>query len=119
MEDIIDLDIIRPKPRKVKLAGKVIDVSFIPCGVTFEIDSLIRQLSELDPKKLNTDAETAKKGFDLTVELCAVFASAKYPELTKDWFMKECGVDQLGSFAKLIQEALTDSYKGVEAYGKN
>ena len=119
MEDIIDLDIIRPKSRKVKLAGKVIDISFIPCGVTFEIDNIVRQLVELDPMKLNTDPKVAKKGFDLTVELCSIFTSIKNPEFTKEWFMKECNVEQMGIIAKMIQEALAESYKGVESYGKN
>lgn len=119
MEDIVDLDIIRPKARKVKLAGKVIDVSFIPCGVTFEIDDLIRQLTSLDQDKMSTDPETMKKGFDLTVELCSIFATIKNPEMTKDWFMKECSVEQMGVLSKMIQVALSDSYKGVEQYGKN
>ena len=44
MSKVIDLDILRPDSKLIKLGGKEIDVSFIPCGITFELDSIVQQL---------------------------------------------------------------------------
>ena len=41
MSNVIDLDILRPEQKLVKLGGHEIDLSFIPCGITFEIDQIV------------------------------------------------------------------------------
>ena len=119
MEEIIDLDILRPKEVKVRLAGKVIDVSFIPCGITFEVDDLIRQISSLDQGKINTETAEAKKAFDLAIKLCATFATVDHPELTEEWMLKHCSPEQVNVLSGHIKDALISSLKGVEQYGKN
>jgi len=119
MEEVIDLDIIRPKGKKVRLAGKIIDVSFIPCGITFEVDDVVRQISSLDQEKITTDLVEAKKAFSLAVRLCAIFASVEYPEINEDWMMKHCSAEQINVLSDAIKEALIESYKGIERYGKN
>lgn len=119
MEEIMDLDILRPKSRKVKLAGKIIDVSFIPCGVTFEVDALLRELSEINQEKIGNDLEETKKGYNLAIQLCSVFVSAQYPEMNEEWFKKSTTSGQLTEIVNAIRDALAESYKGVEQYGKN
>lgn len=119
MEEIIDLDILRPKIKKVKLAGKILDISYIPCGVTFEIDGIIREMGTLDVSKLDRDTKETKRGFDLTLKLCSTYASIQYPEMTEEWFRKNCSAEQLNVLVTSIRNALTESYKGVEQYGKN
>lgn len=119
MDDVLDLDIIRPKTKKVKLAGKTIDVSFVPCGITFEVDEIVRKMANLDPNKIETDVAEARKGFDLAIDLCVAFASIQNPEFTKSWFLKNCSPAQLNGLADVIKVALYDSYKGLEQYGKN
>ena len=37
-EGIVDLDILKPPKKIIKLGGVQIDVSFVPCGITWEID---------------------------------------------------------------------------------
>lgn len=119
MDDIIDLDILRPKARKVKLAGKVIDVSFIPCGITFEVDSLVRELSSLDEEKMKTDEKEVQRAFNIALKLCSVFATLKYPDMTVEWFENNTSPEQVNALTNSIKEALADSYLGVERYGKN
>jgi len=119
MENVIDLDILRPKERKVKLAGVVLDVSYIPCGITFEVDATIRALAGIDQTKLGKDENVTKKGFDLTIELCSIFASVKHPEMTPGWFKENCSLEQINVLANTIKDSLNDSYLGVERYGKN
>ncbi len=119
MEEIIDLDIIRPKEKKVKLAGKIVDVSYVPCGVTFEVDELIRELEGLDLKKLGSDKVLQKKGFDAALKLCSLFFSTNDPEMTESWFKKNVSIDQMNILVDAIRSALLESYKGVERYGKN
>ncbi len=115
---IIDLDLLRPKKHLVKLAGHEIDVSFIPLGITFEIDSLSRQLLAISPDKRGAGGEETKKAFDLTIKMCSTFASLKHPEMDENWFRENADARQLGVFASAIRTALEESYKGVEAHGK-
>ena len=122
MSNIVDLDILRPESRNVKLNGKVFDVSFVPTGCTFEIDSIIRELQGITLKKgkeLTDDSDATKKAFDLTIRLCVAFVSHKCPEMDADWFMKSTSPQQVKVFAEAIKEALVSSYAGVEAYSKN
>jgi len=113
-----DLDVLRPKPNYIKLADTEIDVSFIPCGITFEIDSIMQDLSTITVEAVKDNPESARRAFDLTIRLCAAFCSWKNPEMTKEWFMENVDARQVREFAEAIKEALERSYSGIEDYGK-
>jgi len=120
VSDVIDLDILRPKPVLVKLGGKTIDVSFVPCAITFDLDNIIQNIAKLDSDKIkNNDKEEQKKAFDFGIKLCSVFCSEQHPDMTYDWFVKNTDAGQVQQFSGLIKNALMKSYAGVEAYGKN
>lgn len=115
MSNVVDLDVLKPEPRIVKIGGKSIDVSFIPCGITFSIDQIIRKLSKVKPEEI----ETTSDAFDLTVELCATFVAHEYPEMDEAWFRKNTSAGQIKMFAEAVKDALMASYRGIEEYGKN
>jgi len=117
--EVIDLDILRPKPKFIKLGGHEIDVSFIPCALTFEVDRLSRELVNLDLDEVQKGGDAAEKAFDYAIDLCVAFCSAKYPDMTKEWFMQNTDPIQINKLAETIQETLQRSYAGAEAYGKN
>ena len=117
-EGIVDLDILKPPKKIIKLGGVQIDVSFVPCGITWEIDSLVRKLSEYDENKLK-DEKSSKEALDIIIKLCSIFASFKNPELSEKWFRENVEMPQINAFVSLIKEALIRSYAGVEQYGKN
>ncbi|HON97041.1 MAG TPA: hypothetical protein PK222_02150 [Bacteroidales bacterium] len=117
-EGIVDLDILKPPKKIIKLGGVQIDVSFVPCGITWEIDSLVRKLSEYDENKLK-DEKSSKEALDIIIKLCSTFASFKNPELSEKWFRENVEMPQINAFVSLIKEALIRSYAGVEQYGKN
>ena len=120
MDKVVDLDILRPEKRMIKLNGKTIDVSFIPLAISFEVDELLNKLSQLKAdEKGEMDKPTMKEAFDLTIELCAFFACVKDPDMNAEWFKKNVSAEQINSFANEIKEALNRSYKGLEEYGKN
>lgn len=119
MDEIIDLDIIRPNKKRVKLAGKIVDVSYVPCGVTFEVDDLIRKLGAIGPAKLENDPAAQKEAFSISIKLCSLFFSVHYPDMTEKWFLDNVAIDQINVIVDAIKDALIDSYKGVERYGKN
>ena len=114
-----DLDVLRPEKRIIRLGGKDIDVSFIPCGITFEVDSHIRELRDLDHSKLLDNGEETRKAFEISVKICAAFCSHKYPELDIDWFNSNVDANQVRIFANAIQEALMKAYAGVSVDPKN
>ena len=117
--EVIDLDVLRPPPQLVKLGGHEIDVSFIPCALTFEVDRLSQALVGLDLEEVNKGGKEAEKAFMFAIDLCVAFCSAKYPDMTKDWFMHNTDPIQINKLSETIQETLQRSYAGAEAYSKN
>ena len=114
-----DLDILRSEPRKLIIGGKEIDVSFIPCGVTFEVDAIVRELQNIDQNEILKNGEATKRAFELSVELCAAFCKYQYPELDKDFFMSKTDVNQIKAFSAAIKDALVKAYAGIETSPKN
>jgi hypothetical protein len=116
---IEDLDVLRPEPKYIRIGGKDIDVSFIPCGITFEIDSIVRELSTMSQEKMLANGEDTKRAFDLSVQMCAAFCSHKYPELDIEWFNSNADAKQIQKFSLAIKDALTRAYSGIEENPKN
>lgn len=120
MSTVIDLDILRPSPKFIKLGGKEIDVSFIPCAITFDIASKFDALSKLDQEKLNDgDSEEGLKAYNLAIDICALFCEHTHPEMSNDWFMGNTNSQQVQKFVAVLRETLVESTKGAEEYGKN
>ena len=118
--NVIDLDILRPASKIIKLNGKTFDVSFIPVAITFDVDEIVRKLSEIDQKELDDgNSDATKEAFDLTVKLCVLFVAHFYPEMDEDWFKEHTDSSQIKVFADTIKDALLASYNGIENYGKN
>lgn len=119
MSNVIDLDILRPETRLVKIGGKEVDVSFIPCGITFDLDAIVQQLVKLDGKKVQSDPKEMRRAFDLGIKLCSVFCQHKYPDMDEKWFLDNATSMQINAFTNAIQKALMESYAGVGAHTKN
>jgi len=119
VSEVVDLDILRPEKRVVRLAGKLVDVSMIPCGITFEIDQIIRDLMALDQSKVSAGGDETRKALDLSIKLCATFTSVENPEMNEHWFRKRVSAEQTSMMAEELKKTLLDSYKGVKEYGKN
>ena len=117
--EVKDLDVLRPESKIIRIGGKDIDVSFVPCGITFEVDDIIQELGKMDQTKIMTDPIEMKKAFNLSIDLCVVFCSHKYPELNADWFKENTDANQINAFSESIKEALARAYKGIENTGKN
>jgi hypothetical protein len=118
MNEIVDLDILRPAKKILKLNGKEIDVSFIPTAITFDIDRMLGELREIPRKQIEKGGEECKRAFDLSIKICVAFAENSYPEMNYDWFSKNTTAPQINVFIKEIESALIASYKGVSDYGK-
>lgn len=116
---VIDLDILRPEPLLVKIASREIDVSYVPCGITFELDDTVQQLVKIDAGKIQNDVTEQRRAFDLGVRLCAIFCKRKYPDMNEEWFLDNASSQQITGFANAIQTALMRSYAGIEAHAKN
>jgi len=114
---VIDLDVLRPDPRVVRLGGNDIDVSFVPSGLTFELEQIVQDMTKLSVKDIEGgDREQVRKGFDLAIDLCSLFCQHRYPEMTREWFLANTDAGQLQVFAESIKDALIKSYEGVKRY---
>jgi len=114
MSSVIDLDVLRPKRRIVKLGGKEIDVSFLPVAITFDVAEILNQAGKLDAKKAAAGGTEGRKGLDLTIKLCATFCSWKHPDLDEQWFRENTTAEQITMLTEEIKAALGRSYKGVD-----
>lgn len=112
---IQDLDVLKPEAKFVKIGGKEIDVSFIPCGITFEIDKIANELLSIDIVAAGKGGEETRKAFNLSVKLCATFCSFQHPELDENWFMNKASPAQVGAFADAVKDALYKAYVGVNS----
>lgn len=116
---IEDLDILRPEKRIIKLDGKDIDVSFIPCGINFEVDEIVRELGGMSTEIIGDNNTGSKRAYELSIKLCSLFVENKYPELDEDWFKANVDAIQIKHFVEAIKDALTKAYLGVETETKN
>jgi len=124
---VIDLDILKPEKRIIKLGGKEIDISFIPLAITFDVDQIMREMNAMQIEMYSKTDELSddevqliiKKIADKTVKLCSLFCSWKYPEMDENWFMNNANAQQLHFFTAEIKVLLDEAYKGAEEYGKN
>lgn len=130
--EVVDLDVLRPKKKNLKLDGKLVDVSFIPCGITFDVDRILEMITKISQEyeqhknehKTEDGAndrmpdEMSSRAFDLSVQLCALFASVQYPSMNEQWFRKNVDPVQVSAFVEHIKEAMIASYIGVSRYGK-
>ena len=119
MSEVLDLDVLRPTAKNIRLGGKEIDVSFIPCGITFEVDRIIREMQGFDRKKLEENGDETLRAFELTLDLCVLFCSVNNPELDKDWFRRNTSPGQVQLMAESIRDSLLASYSTIEAHSKN
>ena len=116
--DVLDLDILRPKKRLVRVGGKEIDVGFIPLAITWEIDQLVQELGRFTAEQINADPEVSKKALEISCDLCAAFCY-KHDHLTSTWFMENTSALQINAFVEVIKETLMEAYAGIEAYPGN
>ena len=116
---IHDLDILRPQPEFVRLAGKKIDISFIPSGIAIDITQLQSELAELTdtPEKMEsikTGGGDASKTFDIAATICAKITEAQHSEMTKEWLLKNTDVIQIKALMDHISRTV---FKSLEASG--
>ena len=116
--DVVDLDILRPKKKLVRIGGEEIDVGFIPVAITWEIDRLVQELGTFTEEKITNDTEAQKKALLVSCEMCAAFCY-QHEELTAEWFRENTSVAQIHAFVEVIKETLTEAYAGIEAYPGN
>jgi hypothetical protein len=121
--NVINLDILRPKRKVILLNGKEIDVSFIPVAITFELDALVQDMGALGMKyseeELSSNPEAIKSALDLTIKMCAAFCSWQFPEMDEEWFKNNTDAYQMNIFATHIKDTLMKSLKGIGTKRKN
>jgi len=116
---IYDLDVLRPTSVYVILAGKKIDIGFIPSGIAVDIMKLKTELTGLTDSRekiarIEDGGEEAQRSFEIAAELCAAITKSQYPEMDKDWLMKNTDVVQLKALMEHITQAVFRSLESVE-----
>ena len=110
---IHDLDILRPPPEYVVLAGKKIDISFVPSGVALDISRVLRKLQSLNVSEENLE-ETAEEGVEIMADLCALITVKQQPEMTRDWLLANTSSMQLRALMERITDAMNRSIEGMQ-----
>ena len=117
--EVLDLDLLRPEQKIIKLGGKEIDVSFIPCGITFEVDRITREIGALDFEKVQEGGDETEKAFKLSMQLCAVFCQINNPEMDEAWFKRHANPQQVNALVTEIKSTLYKGYEQVQGYQGN
>lgn len=116
-DSVIDLDILAPKQKLIKLNGKTINLSFIPVGILFDIDEIIGKINKLDQEKLNSgNTLEMKKALDASISLCAIFCSLENPEMNEKWFKTKATTTQVEALATQIKDTLIEGYQGASRH---
>jgi len=108
-QNIIDLDILRPEPRYVILAKKKIDVSFLPCGILFDINEKMNQLATVsggEIEEIRKGGDVARKSYEMAIEICAIFCGVQHELMTKEWFRKNVSAEQVNMLLEEIRKLL-------------
>lgn len=124
MASVKNLDLLKPEAHSVELMGKVIDLSFMPCGIVFDINDVVKELTEISQGKeteLLKGGDIARKSFELTVKLCALVTEPQCPELTSEYLQKHLSIRQMEALAGEITNLLSRELEAVggDAEGKN
>ena len=114
MGKVLDLDVLRPEPDIVKLNGHELDCGFIPTGLTFDINAIVTEAAKLDQDKIGIDDDVTKAMYDLSVRMCAVFWSRKYPEMDEEWFRENTDARTINIIGEKLRQALTRAYEGID-----
>ena len=114
-----DLDVLRPPSEYVQLAGKKIDISFIPAGVAMDIMAGQQELLKLTNtpaklKKVEAGGGEAKRSFDIAANLCAAITSSQHEEMDKAWLLKNTDVVQIKVLMDYVTKAVFHSLEGAE-----
>ena len=88
MASVIDLDILRPEQKIIHLVERILMFLFIPCGITFDVDTIVQELAKIPQKKIASGGAECQKAFDLAVKLCSVFVKHHNPEMDEVWFKR-------------------------------
>ncbi len=114
-----DLDVLRPPPEYVKLGGEKIDISFIPAGVAMDAMKLQEELNKLTNtpekmKKVEAGGKAAERTFEIAAEICAAIISSQYPEMDKEWLLKNTDVVQIKKLVEYVTTAISSSLDSAE-----
>ena len=116
---IHDLDVLRPKPEYVLLAGEKIDVSFIPAGVAMDVMSVQQELIRLTGtpekvKKIAAGGKEAQRSFEIVAELCASITKSQHPKMDKEWLLANTDVVQIKALMEYVSKAVFRSLESAE-----
>ena len=96
---ILDLDKFVPPSRTLKLAGKTIDVSVIPAAVSLglvEKSGLLREMEKTQDPAL----------IDEVINICIKIMRPSFPEVSKEWLLENCSLDQFQMLIAFVLEPL-------------
>lgn len=117
---VYDFDVVKPKSCNVKIDGFTYDLSYIPVGITFDIEAIIKGMRELDaPKLVGGDNVEIKKGLNLSIKLVFVLLNYWNPEITETYITNKFTPGMIETLVHIIKQSLTTSMEGIKLYGKN
>ena len=122
--EIIDLDVIKPKPRQVKIQGRVIDVSLIPFDVTLEMAEhfntfvkLGKAFKGMSTNKLmagdmdtDIDGKSIKDVLSLLHRCTVRILTNADSEITEEWVQKNISSEQMILLIQKMLEPLMEQW---------
>jgi hypothetical protein len=107
--EIIDLDVLRPPERLIKLGGKTYDIGFIPIGVALDIDRHRNELAEYGTKPIEPGSKESVEASKLTLKIISKILSSQGEDMPEEWLAKNVTTGQAVALTEIIYKTLQDS----------
>lgn len=109
MQEIIDIDQLKPPKRLVKIDGKTYDIGFIPIGVALDIESDRNDLAKFAENKIEVGSKESEEASRITLSIIAKILYVQDETITEDWVKDNLTTGQALALTEIIYESLQRS----------
>lgn len=113
MSVVLDLDILQPEEKKVKLGGKEFDLTYIPYEFSLMVYEILPILQKLEERQLLTTAEYEKL-FNITF---GIFHNCD-ETIDRKWLKDKINWERFGELMPILYSAIFASSKKNEKANK-
>jgi len=106
-----DLDLLDPPERFVKMAGEVIDISFIPSELTLKAAKISNMFEK--------GSMSMDEMFTQMIDVIVTISQGSNPNVTAEWILKNVSVAKITRFLELLVSDMNDSKESAGEPAKN
>jgi predicted trehalose synthase len=107
---VLDLDVIKPEERKLKLGGKEFDITIIPMNLAVEFLEMREEIIGMV-----TENSMNRVTYEKVMDLFSRILQISHSDIDKTWLMNKMSMQRLKPFLDEMLEAIIGSKKNEES----